>query len=117
VVAFHAATLATGRALPLTRTGLSPVGTRQLSWRTEDRLQHQHRCCHADPIPHGRDASGLSLPLAFGMNTRLIGSGRYISCLSASASSASHRSTPYTSMSAKSWPSAPGAPLLERHWA
>ncbi len=34
VVAFHAATLATGRALPLTRTGLSPVGTRQLSWRT-----------------------------------------------------------------------------------
>ena len=35
VVAFHAATLATGRALPLTRTGLSPVGTRQLSWRTK----------------------------------------------------------------------------------
>src|SRR6516165_8514638 len=46
--------------------------------------------------------SGLSLPLAFGMNTRLIGSGRYVSCLSASASSASHRSTPYASMSAKS---------------
>src|SRR5882724_7557765 len=22
----------------------------------EDRLQHQQRCCHADPIPHGRDA-------------------------------------------------------------
>ena len=22
----------------------------------EDRLQHQHRRCHADPIPHGRDA-------------------------------------------------------------
>jgi hypothetical protein len=41
VVAFHVATLATGRALPLTRTGLSPVGTRQLSWRTEDRL-HRH---------------------------------------------------------------------------
>src|SRR6185436_4281908 len=61
--------------------------------------------------------SGLSLPLAFGMNTRLIGSGRYVSCLSASASSASHRSTPYASMSAKSWPSMPGAPLLERHWA
>src|SRR5215469_5250129 len=33
--------------------------------------------------------SGLSLPLAFGMNTRLIGSGRYVSRLSASASSAS----------------------------
>src|SRR3954463_2382011 len=22
----------------------------------EDRLQHQQRCCHADPIPHARDA-------------------------------------------------------------
>jgi hypothetical protein len=41
VVAFHVATLTTGRALPLTRTGLSPVGTRQLSWRTEDRLRRQ----------------------------------------------------------------------------
>jgi len=30
VVAFHAATLATGRALPSTRTGLPPVGSRQL---------------------------------------------------------------------------------------
>ena len=39
VVAFHVATLTTRRALPLTRTGLSPVGTRQLSWRTEDRLR------------------------------------------------------------------------------
>ena len=37
VVTFHAATLATGRALPLTRTGLSPAGTRQLSWRTKGR--------------------------------------------------------------------------------
>src|SRR6516164_798555 len=61
--------------------------------------------------------SGLSLPLVFGIYTRLIGSGRYVSSLSASASSASHRSTPYASMSAKSWSSTPGAPLLERHWA
>ena len=30
--------------------------------------------------------NGLSLPLAFGMFTRLIGSGRYVSCLSARAS-------------------------------
>ena len=36
-VADDPATLATGRALPLTRTGLSPVGTRQLSWRTKGR--------------------------------------------------------------------------------
>src|SRR5712691_11087330 len=61
--------------------------------------------------------NGLSLPLAFGMNTLLMGSGRYVSCLSASASSPSHRCTPYTSISAKSCPSTPGAPLLERHWA
>src|SRR5262249_15675214 len=46
--------------------------------------------------------NGLSLPLAFGMYTLLIGSGRYVSCLSASASSPSHRCTPYASMSAKS---------------
>src|SRR5215216_3630040 len=28
-----------------------------LRWQIslEDRLQHQHRCRHADPIPHGRD--------------------------------------------------------------
>jgi hypothetical protein len=46
--------------------------------------------------------SSLSLPLAFGMYTLLIGSGRYVSCLSASASSPSHRRTPYVSISAKS---------------
>src|ERR1700729_760794 len=46
--------------------------------------------------------SGLSLPLALGMYTRLIGSGRYVSCLSASASSPSHRSTPYASTASKS---------------
>src|SRR5262249_29538636 len=61
--------------------------------------------------------NGLSLSLAFAMYTLLIGSGRYVSCLSASASSPSHRCTPYASMSAKSRPSTPGAPLLERHWA
>ena len=59
--------------------------------------------------------NGLSLPLAFGMYTLLIGSGRYVSCLSARAGSPSHRCIPYTSMSAKSCPSTPGAPLLERH--
>src|SRR5580704_14235728 len=96
----------------------SAVGV-DFRWKVgfEDRLQHQHRCCHAGPIPHVEMPSGLSLPLAFGMNTRLIGSGRYVCSLSASASSVSHRSTPYASMSAKSWPSTPGAPLLERHWA
>ena len=63
-------------------------------------------------IPNGR-----SLPLALGMNTRPMASGRYFSSLSASASSPSHRSAPYVSISAKSFPSTPGAPLFERHWA
>jgi hypothetical protein len=39
--------------------GVAPgaVGV-DFGWKVgvEDRLQHQHRCCHADPIPHGRDA-------------------------------------------------------------
>ena len=28
-----------------------------LRWKigVEDRFQHQHRCCHTDPITHGRD--------------------------------------------------------------
>ena len=28
-----------------------------LRWKisVEDRFQHQHRCCHADPIAHGRN--------------------------------------------------------------
>src|SRR6201982_3724901 len=39
--------------------GLAPTAVRVDFWRKigfEDRLQHQHRCCHADPIPHARDA-------------------------------------------------------------
>ena len=39
--------------------GISPsaVGI-DFRWKIgfEDRLQHQQRCCHADPIPHARDA-------------------------------------------------------------
>jgi hypothetical protein len=46
-----------------------------LRWKVgfEDRFQHQHRCCHVDPIAQGRDAQR---PLAFGTNTLLMGSGR-----------------------------------------
>ncbi len=40
--------------------------------RLSDKTSH----LHADPIPQGRDPNGLSLPLAFGMNTLLIGFGR-----------------------------------------
>ena len=55
-----------------------PVGV-LLWWKVgfEDRFEHQHRCCHAHPIAQGRDAQRPeALPLAFGMNTRLMGSGR-----------------------------------------
>jgi len=68
-------------------------------------------------MPNGLSLGLFAVELAFGMNTLLMGSGRYVSFLSASASSPSHRSTPYASTSAKSWPSVPGAPWLERHWA
>ena len=48
----------------------------------------------APDTPRRRAMRG-DVPLeAFQPYTRLIGSGRYVSCLSASASSASHRSTP-----------------------
>src|SRR3954451_20656088 len=59
VVTFHAATLATGRALPLTRTGLSPVGTGQLSCRTKDGrlLSRNVDCVPSNPShPVTRDA-------------------------------------------------------------
>src|ERR1700730_13120900 len=39
--------------------GIAPGTVRVLfRWKVgfEDRFQHQHRCCHADPIPQGRDA-------------------------------------------------------------
>src|SRR5262249_16378168 len=39
--------------------GIAPGTVGVLFWWKvgfEDRLQHQHRCCHADPIAQGRDA-------------------------------------------------------------
>ena len=43
-----------------------PVGV-LLGWEVgfEDRLQHQHRCCHADPIPQGRDAQRPEFAVGF----------------------------------------------------
>jgi hypothetical protein len=32
----------------------------------KDRLQHQHRCCHADPIAQGRDAQGPEIAIGVG---------------------------------------------------
>jgi hypothetical protein len=42
------------RGLP---SGKFSVGSQTFRWEVgfKDRLQHQHRCCHADPVPHGRD--------------------------------------------------------------
>jgi hypothetical protein len=80
--------------------------------------QVEHRRVGSDEeMPNGLNLGFFAVELAFGMNTLLIGSGRCSSFLSASASSPSHRCTPYASTSSKSWPSTPGAPLLERHWA
>ena len=38
-----------------------------LWWKVgfEDRFQHQHRCCHADPIPQGRDAQRPEFAVGF----------------------------------------------------
>jgi hypothetical protein len=60
--------------------GVSP-GAVGVDFRWEigfkDPFQNQRCRRHADPIPHARDVpSDLSLPLAFGIYTRLIGSGR-----------------------------------------
>src|ERR1700751_6362410 len=83
--------------------GISPGTVGILLWwkvGLKNRFQHQPAVMQTRSrkveMPNG-----LSLPLAFGMYTLLIGSGRYVSCLSASASSPSHRCTPYVSMSAK----------------
>jgi hypothetical protein len=62
-------------ALPLDHRllGVAPGTVCVLLWWKvgfKDGFQHQHRCCHADPITH------LSLPLAFGMYTLLMGAGR-----------------------------------------
>lgn len=31
----------------------------------EDRFEHQHRCCHAHPIPQGRDTQGPKFAVGF----------------------------------------------------
>src|SRR6201996_1208166 len=46
--------------------GISPRAVRVLLWwkvRFEDRFEHQHRCCHAHPIPQGRDAQWPQLAI------------------------------------------------------
>jgi hypothetical protein len=57
VVTFHDATLVTGRALPLSRTGLSPAGPRQL------RLAHHYAFTVSDS--HPLLLAGLPAHIAF----------------------------------------------------
>ena len=61
VVAFHNATLVTGRALPLSRTGLSPAGPRQL------RLAHRYAFTVTDS--HRLPSAGLSAHPSTASNT------------------------------------------------
>src|SRR6516225_2976427 len=83
----------------------------------EDRLQHQQRGCHADPIPHARDAQRPQ----FAVGLRYKHSSDWLWPVSLLPECKRQFSqpplNPYASMSAKSWPSIPGAPLFERHWA
>ena len=90
-----------------------------LWWKVgfEDRFQHQHRCCHADPITQGRDAQRPEF--AIGLRYEHSSDGfRSVSLLpERNRQFAKPPLHPDASMSAKSCPSTPGAPLLERHWA
>lgn len=61
--------------------------------------------------------SGLCLPFGLGMYTRRTACAWYVFFLRASASSPSHRSSPYASMSSNVSPSTPAAPLLARQQA
>src|SRR5262249_2872823 len=68
----------------------------------EDRFQHQHRCCHADPITQGRDAQRpeFAIGLWYEHSSDRI---RSVSPLpERKRQSPSHRCTPYASMSANS---------------
>jgi hypothetical protein len=59
--------------------GVSPGTVGVLLWWKigfKDRFQHQHRCCHADPIPHGRDAQRPEFAVGLRYEHSSDGSGR-----------------------------------------
>src|ERR1700738_400611 len=64
VVAFHDATLVIGRALPLSRTGLSPAGPRQLRLARSSAGSQIEELTHPAPIGH------ISLSVATSVPTR-----------------------------------------------
>ena len=69
--------------------GVSPsaVGV-DFRWKIsfEDRLQHQRRCCHADPIPHGRHAPGELHSDPINLWDRLKSPIRFIPCAASGSS-------------------------------
>src|SRR5580700_2626261 len=96
--------------------GVAPWAVGVLLWWKigfEDRFQHQRCCCHADPITQGRDAQRPE----FAVGLRYVHSSDGIRSVSLlperKRQFAEPPPTPYVSMSAKSCPSVPGAPLLE----
>src|SRR5712691_3800653 len=100
--------------------GIAPGTVRVLFWWEvgfKDRFQHQHRCYHADSITQGRDAQRPEFAIGFRYEHSSDGV-RSVSLLPERKRQFAKPSLhPIPSMSAKSCPSTPGAPLLERHWA
>ena len=95
------------------RTSIRTVGILLgLQVGLEDRFQDQHRRRLHDSIPDRRDPQRSVRPLAvrFGNIYPPDGFGTIRLPSSSSASSPSHRSTPYVSMSSNVCPSTPGAP-------
>jgi len=76
-VAGDHATLATGRPLRLTRTGLSPAGQRQLSWRTSNpSRQKESMDCFAALAMTPKHAFALATPCARGVDESYAQRGR-----------------------------------------
>ena len=83
----------------------------------EDRLQHQHRCCHADPIPQGRDAQRPEFAVGFRYEHS---SDRIRSVLLVPERKRQFAQPPLHAIRLdirEVLTVTPGAPLLERHWA
>src|SRR5882762_6736659 len=76
-VAGDHATLATGRPLRPTRTGLSPAGPRQLSWRTSNpSRQKESMDCFAALAMTPKHAFALATPCARGVDESYAQRGR-----------------------------------------
>ena len=94
-------------------TAVWPIGVLlRLQVGLEDRLQDQHRRHLHHPVPDRGDPQRPLLAIRLGDVHPPHRMRSIRSLLSSSASSSSHRSTPYASMSSNVWPSTPAAPPL-----